>query len=197
MSKDRFKRNKPVRKRRRVYVIAAEGEQTEEIYFSAFRGDKYRKNIHIEVLSSKKGHSSPQNVLRRLREYIKHYGLEKEDEAWLVIDVDNWGEEILADICQGCQKPGFYTAISNPCFELWLMLHQEKPKRVLHERECRIELEKLLGEYKKSKYNAQKLLSHVNLAIQHAEQMDRESNGPWPQGTGSHVYKLVRKIISE
>ena len=34
----------------------------------------------------------------------------------------------LVQVLQHCRQAGFRTAISNPCFELWLLLHFEDPK---------------------------------------------------------------------
>ncbi len=39
----------------------------------------------------------------------------------MVVDVDRW--ENLDEIVSRCIKEGFRAAVSNPCFELWLLLH--------------------------------------------------------------------------
>ncbi len=52
--------------------------------------------------------------------------LKSEDQVWLVMDVDRWTHSHLKDIAELCQqqKNTFWkTAISNPCFEIWLLLH--------------------------------------------------------------------------
>jgi hypothetical protein len=54
VANNRFRRPAPTRPRRKVFVIATEGEKTEKIYFSVFKGDEYRKNLAIEVLPAKR-----------------------------------------------------------------------------------------------------------------------------------------------
>ncbi|PDW03361.1 hypothetical protein CJ255_09250 [Candidatus Viridilinea mediisalina] len=47
MSQKRFARQSKPRTRRKVFVIATEGEATEKIYFDVFNSDKFRREIII------------------------------------------------------------------------------------------------------------------------------------------------------
>ncbi len=174
-----------------LYVIATEGEVTEKIYFiGAFR----RKNIRMPILATKKGDSSPDKVLKRLNKYKNEYAASP-NELWLVIDRDNWDKNTLRAIEKECKAKGFNLAISNPCFELWLLLHQKKPKQPLMASECEKELKKLIKGYKKSKFNIDYIEKNISLAIEHAKVLD---NGKNIQGAPStKVYKLVEKLITE
>jgi hypothetical protein len=50
-----------------------------------------------------------------------------EDELWICIDADHWirgsHQRELAEVLRQCRSNGYGVAISNPCFEVWLLLH--------------------------------------------------------------------------
>lgn len=197
MSSKRFNRRPPLREPRKLFVIATEGKETEQIYFSIFNGDEYRKNVHVQILPTRKGESSPQSVLKRLQQYASAKGVRPGDELWVVVDVDRWGEQALNALCQTCQQAGYDVAISNPCFELWLILHQENPHTPAIAKECEQEMKRLLGRYDKAEYDTKKLMPHIETAIRHAHRLDQQPHEPWPRDTGTHVYRLVTKLIQK
>ena len=116
---------------RPVVVVVCEGTETEPIYFRRFR-EKYRHNIIIDV-AGKKGNlnSLIQEAIKKREEHIA--GLENEEEcsAWCVIDADvdyNTPGNLIAKNNQikEAQKKAeniIKIALSNPCFELWFLLH--------------------------------------------------------------------------
>lgn len=198
MARSRYERPRPRRERRRLYVVATEGSKTEAIYFDQFNNDRFRKNVRVEILA-KIGASSPEAALKRLQRYERENNLEPGDELWVVVDVDNWGPEALDRLCVECRRAGYQVAVSNPCFELWLVLHQEKPPKPLTTQSCHRALERLLGRYEKANYDVTKLMSYVDAAIRHASQLDQEEDPDtlWPHSTGTHVYKLVQKLVEK
>ena len=124
-----FRRASQKREFEKIYVVATEGEKTEKIYFESFNGIEFRKRIQIKTLPTRGGQSSPNAVVKRLRTYDKKAGLKPKDELWIVIDDDGRPEEQLQAVVNECKsKNNYFHAISNPCFELWLLLHQENPK---------------------------------------------------------------------
>ena len=102
-----------------LIVIATEGEKTEKQYFETF---KYRR-VQVKVEATEKGKSSPAHVLERLDAYVKEFVIGDGDELWLAIDVDRWEKRMLAEVTREAVQKGFSLAVSNPCFELWLLLH--------------------------------------------------------------------------
>ncbi|MCG8353390.1 MAG: RloB family protein [Chloroflexales bacterium] len=178
-----------------MFVIATEGKETEKIYFSVFKGNEYRKNVR--VLSTRKGESSPKYVLKRLHENARKESIRQGDELWIVVDVDSWGTQALDALCEECARSGYSVAVSNPCFELWLALHQENPRTPLETKGCEKELERLLGRYDKTEYDVSKLIPHIQLAIEHACRLDCAPDDAWPRETGTRVYRLVAKLIEK
>lgn len=198
MSPPRFNRRSPHRETRKLFVIATEGQETERIYFAIFNGEEYRKNVRVHVLPTRKGASSPQSVLKRLRTYAHEIGIDPGDELWVVVDVDRWGEATLDALCHACHQADYNVAVSNPCFELWLVLHQEKPRTPISAKACEREMELLLGRpYDKADYATRHLIPHIEMAIKHARRLDRQPDDQWPRETGTHVYKLVTKLIQK
>ena len=96
-----FSRKSREIERKTLYVIATEGEKTEKMYFEALQ-QRYRQNIRVEVLPTKKGKSAPEQVIKRLKGYQNKCSLKPEDELWLLIDGPEWGEKLdeLASECK-------------------------------------------------------------------------------------------------
>src|SRR6266852_9605777 len=106
-----------------LIVIASEDKYAVRQYFEFFRSTK----IQFKVLETDDGRSAPQHVMARLDEYMKEFDFGPEDEFWLVCDCDHWIEarhiKNLVRVIQECGQKGIQVALSNPCFELWLLLH--------------------------------------------------------------------------
>ena len=49
-------------------------------------------------------------------------GADEFDEVWCVVDVDDYDLDSAAALAA---KSGVRLAVSNPCFELWLLLHHQ------------------------------------------------------------------------
>lgn len=174
-----------------LYVIATEGKFTEEIYFNGlFR----QKNIRMPILPTNKGKSSPDSVLRRLSKYRRKHNAEP-NELWLVIDRDYWEKLTLEKIQRECISKGYNLIISNPCFELWILLHQQNPKQPLTVADCEKEVKKFIPNYTKSKFNINKLEGSVHLAISNAKRLNNKdaiNNAP-----ATKVFELVEKLNKE
>lgn len=188
-------------------------------YFQDFRASEYFNNTGlIEKISLKrpKGRGSdPINVKKLLQEAKREYNFKNTDEFWLIIDRDHW-ETIhnynfnkLVDDCNS--EKNFYLAISNPCFEIWLILHlkdiNEYTKEELEvlynnpkisNKKNHIDL--VLGELQGRGYNKRPDPEIYNpltlIAIDRAKKLDNiEEN--YPSKIGSHLYKLIEKLITQ
>lgn len=181
-----------------LLVIATEGERTEQIYFGELKTQFHKPSVHIEVLKRSEPGSSPRHVLRELEKFKKEYHLQKDDQLWMVIDRDRWTEQTLSDVAGKCIQKGFFLAVSNPCFELWLLLHITDLPEFERDPSCK-HLEELLreelGSYNKSRPDTSGLLPHIADAISRAKELDTETAARWPQDLGTRVYLLVEKII--
>lgn len=186
----------------KLYVIATEGQNTEKDYFSIFQTHR----LHIEVLStgaedprsSQAGQSDPQHVLRRLEEVKAAYDLTRDDELWLMVDVDRWKTWVLSEVCREARQQGFGLAISNPCFELWLVLHfQDADTNDTDGRALKLKLHKLGGSNQKYKLKLNAFnRSRIEDAIRRAEALDIHVDDYYPGFPSTHVYKVVKSLIA-
>lgn len=201
----------------RLIIIAAEGEFTEKIYFEALRKHARNSRVHIKILErdeENRHNSSPEYVLGQLTQYKLENPIEQDDELWLVIDKDKWTAKSIRAVAQRCaQDSSYHLALSNPCFELWLILHiidaslesdEEKVKMLKNRKEkknadpyLKRKLRALLGSYNESNYDADQLVLQVAEAITRAETLDKNKKARWPQGLGTHVYKLAKSITNQ
>lgn len=193
----------------KLIIVAAEGASTEPVYFTDMAGFFVNPRIHVEVLEREETQSAPDDVVESLDVFHSRYKLKARDELWVVLDTDRWGDEKLATIATLCHQKGYKLAVSNPCFELWLLLHlkalQEYPPETLAEfqenrkigKRNRLdrELLALLGEYNKAAPKTEHFLPHVTIAIEHARNLDTHPEWRWPHSLGTRVYLLAERII--
>ena len=195
----------------KLIVIATEGELTEPAYFEDLAlEDRFRHSrVDVRVIPATGGLSSPKHVIERLNKVRRESGLYEGDELWLVIDKDKWGDEILSEVSQLAIQKGYHLADSNPCFEIWLLLHhrslddyteQERAElRANHKSGSRTRLEleliSICGSYSKSNLRSSDCLPEIETAIAYARKSDVKPNDRWLNSLGSRVYKLAQSII--
>ncbi len=198
----------------KLYVVATEGEKCERRYFEELASEDYFYNsrVHVEVLVSIDGRSSPRDVIKLLDKFKKEYRIREDDELWLVIDRDkqSWGIEQIKEVAQSSNQKGYYFGLSNPCFELWILLHlteikeySESQKKDLFENKkvnknrtkLESEIIRLNGSYNKSNPDLAKIIPNVQNAIEQAKQIDQYPNKRWIDYLGTKIYQLVEKII--
>ena len=209
------RRKRPIRKAgtfrdAKLIIIACEDAKATPTYLNGMV-QKYRNpKIHVEVLKRESpSKSAPAHILDQLDTWSKTYqiNVEQGDELWLVADTDRYE---LSDIVRQCQQKGIHTAISNPCVELWFLLHHQDvsilPKHVQSELEenkkvnknrtrLEEELREILGQYNKSKLKVDDFIPHTQTAINNAIKLDDNTSNRWPQTLGTDMHKLIRSMI--
>lgn len=118
----------------KFYILAYEGDVTEKKYFEDLRqSSMFNDSGSIETIPLKKEHNggnSPLDVKKLLSKAKSEYNFRATDEFWLIIDRDDWEKihhvdfSALYDDCE--KEKNFFIALSNPCFEFWLILHLRK-----------------------------------------------------------------------
>jgi len=215
-------RNSLMRERReafrdaRLIVIASEGKDTERIYFKALAKEYTNPRVHVHILErseAEQNNSSPDHVLKQLNDYKSQYELEADDELWLVVDKDRWTEAMLSRVATECsQEVAMHMALSNPCFELWLLLHIEDAVSLTPEEQMlwienrrkskngdpylKVRMRLKMGSYHESSYDALALIAHVEDAIERARALDKNPNDRWPQTLGTRVYLLAESVMN-
>ena len=192
----KYRRPTGERRYRKLFLIATEGDKTEPQYFAIL--NDHHSVIHVDCIKSKH-HSSPLQVLKRMEDRLKRETLKNSDEAWLVVDKDQWQDEQLAQLhtwSQDADNYGF--ALSNPKFEYWLLLHFEDGTNIDSSSECSSRLKRYLPAYDKGLDARNITPDMIEDAIRRAKARDNPPCGDWPRTFGSTtVYKLVENILSE
>lgn len=166
----------------------------------------------LERPEEEKNCSNPEYVLKQLTDCNHKYALEVDDEMWLVIDKDRWTDEMISHVASCCFN-GSYThlALSNPCFELWLLLHlvdvsamsdEEKALCLENKKNTRRSdthlkciIRKLIGSYHESNYDTSKFIPYVETAIYRAQSLENNPQDRWPQTLGTRVYLLAESVM--
>ncbi|WP_083712916.1 RloB family protein [Paludisphaera borealis] len=106
-----------------LVVIASEDKYAVKQYFDFFESTK----IQFRVLETSDGKSAPEYVHERISEYIREFEIGEGDTLWVVCDCDHWVQpghiQNPTHVIQECRKKHIEVALSNPCFDLWLLLH--------------------------------------------------------------------------
>jgi hypothetical protein len=183
----------------KLFVIASEGQKTEPKYFEDLKRFHQNHRIHIEVLKRINCSSSPQAVLKQLKKFKLEYNLNINDELWMIIDLDRWTQRNLSSIAAQCIQNNFFLAVSNPCFEIWLLLHLREISQNDHVRfsNCSIlerELKLILGSYNKANLDTSRFLPSINIAIIRAKKLDVNPGHRWPNSLGTRIYKLIENL---
>ena len=200
----------------RLIVVASEGKDTERIYFKALAKEYTNPRVHVHILErseAEQNNSSPEHVLKQLNDYKEQYALEADDELWLVVDKDRWTEAMLSRVATECAQDDYmHMALSNPCIELWLLLHlvdvtsltSEEQQQWLENRRksksadpyLKVRLRQEMGSYHEAAYDAQMLIAHVEKAIERAKTLDKNPSDRWPQTLGTRVYLLAESVMN-
>ncbi len=196
----------------KIIVLAFEGNDTEEIYFDEFKSSEIFDNalIFLHLLKRPKTdtNSAPNHVFKKLKKEAKdEYNFKDTDELWMIIDTDRW--KSIPDIISECKKQSnMFVAVSNPCFEFWLLLHikniadYDENELALILNNAKVSNKKnygdskiteILGSYNKSNPKPELFLPTVDFAIKQAKQL-AINDDEYPEKLGSHVYKVVEKL---
>jgi hypothetical protein len=194
-TKNRFQRPLGDRRYRKLFVISTEGQKTEPAYFDKLN-NQYT-TIHLHCMCDTTGHVDPSSVLKRIKLYLKDYSLKNTDEAWLVVDKDNWTDEQLQQLYEWSkQRDNFGLALSNPKFEYWLLLHFDNGGKVTNSAQCSKRLKRHLPNYDKGVHCSLITNDKVEAAIQRAKLRDNPRCEDWPREVGTTVYRLVERILA-
>ena len=125
-------RRTPFRDPKPTILVVTEGEVTEPEYLQAFQNACRNPRVTIEVVEE---HGVPKTLVKiakQHKEEAKKKATKEEDEnlaydsVWCVFDIDMHPE--IGEAKEMARDNGIDLAISNPCIELWLLLHfQENP----------------------------------------------------------------------
>ncbi len=177
-----------------LIIVASEDTYAAHYYFSRFR----TRRVQFRVLPTTDSNSSPAHVIERLDKFKSDYDTAEGDSFWLCIDRDRWNVESLSAVLRECISKGYENAISNPCFDLWILLHHE-PLAVDSIPKCDdviSRIRQIMGGYGKKCCSTMAITPDmVDIARERAKQMDNEEMLPSKPMT--RVYKIVELLIAK
>lgn len=168
------KKKENARPYRTLFLIAVEGE-TEQCYFQSLNS---RLTDAFIMASTPKTGSSPKQVGEHIDALIEkqkrnpRMKLRASDQAWVVIDRDNWPEDVVENLFVWAdEKPKTRgVALSNPNFEFWVLLHFTPGNNASTADSCRKELAKHLPHYEKANPDQLRFTKEqIATAISHAK----------------------------
>ncbi len=133
-------------------LVVCEGKLTEKIYIE---GVRRQHEIPSNLIQLVPGAGTPKTLVDRAVELKKSNAKahksgsnERFDEVWCVFDRDSF--TCIPDALQKAAAHGIKIAFSNPCFELFLLLHFCECNADLHRDKVREKLKQYLPNYDKS-----------------------------------------------
>ena len=179
-----------------LIVIASEDEYAVKQYFDFFESVR----IQFEVLNTEDGKSAPKEVLKRIKDYQEEFQIGDGDQFWVVTDVDHWADashiKNLVQVLRESKQGEISVAISNPCFDLWLLLHfADFPTSGVGKCD---EIGKLIrdsvGSYNKTRvFDLPIDIEKVKRAIDSAKANDPD--GKILESAGTHVYRILDALV--
>jgi len=182
------------------FILYCEGANTEPHYFKAFRRAHLTAVMEIEIVpASGEPKAITDQAIQRVREIKRRKNsLEGNDQVWAVFDRD---EHLHFDnAIARCRSSGVHVARSNPCFEVWLILHEKEYERSCTRHDVQRECECIYPEYDRNSgksFDFSEIIAGVEAAEARAERQlqarDGEGNPFGPPSTTVHqLTRLMR-----
>ncbi len=194
-----LRRRGPLREPKRRILIVCEGRITEAGYFKDLRAAFRNPLVDVEIddaggvpktlveRAAARKREAERDAKSRRDEFLSY------DEVWCVFDVDEHPH--LPDARQQARDHGIDLAVSNPCFELWALLHYQDHTAHLERGDARRRLKSHLPLYEKSLPFTQLHPAYAE-AVRRAQELDRRrEDADDPGGNPSTgVYRLTERI---
>ena len=132
------------------FVLFCEGANTEPEYFKALVRLLKLRMVDVETVAAA---GDPLGIAKMAAKWKsnKHQRVgnidtyEKGDQVWAVFDRDQ--HKRFDEAVSLCERQGINVARSNPCFEIWLILHHEDCHAPLTSKAAHRRVEQLCPEY--------------------------------------------------
>lgn len=190
------------REPRRVIRVLTEGRNTEPSYLAQLQKRYPDSSVHLDIRDSG---MTPLTLVRRAREYQKAESHSRSadritdfEEVWCVFDVDEHPN--VSQAINEAHQSGIGVVVSNPCFELWLVLHHRDQTAHIDRRAAQREARALglIDERKRLvPHNVDALMNGYGEAVRRAQQLEQRhvGNGSDPnENPSSTVWRLTDKL---
>ena len=184
-----LKRRGPNLEPKRRFVLFCEGRNTEPDYFEAIKRARSGTLIAVEIVPAV---GVPMTIAKTAIAAAKprrrKESFEEGDQIWAVFDRD--AHPRFEEAVMLCEQHGVKVARSDPCFELWLILHERDYDRPCDRHEAQRKFEC------RPEYDFDALVRRVEEAESRAEAQlrRREAEGAPCGNPSTTVFRLTRAI---
>ncbi len=189
----------------KAFLIVTEGEKTEPNYFIALRNHLQIAATDVQIL-----HPEGTDPLTLMREAIQLRDERKRmarkgvaiayDEVWVVFDLEKPHDERrkLAVAAMALKEAaGIQFALSDPCFEYWLLLHEEYTTAQFADCDTVVErLKRHWNDYAKGLTPTSKFLEKLPTAVLHAERCRRHHETTGGDGNPSTKVDILARHLN-
>lgn len=192
-----------------IYVVT-EGSNTEPLYlkdvWNLTQSSKKNYVLRIAPNKSGSGRRNPSALVEKANNYMNEpkNQLSERDQVWIVCDVDNWTKQDQENLSKWVKEDSIIkrgVAISNPKFEVWLIMHLDVKTPPKDSHMCDTVLKKLTkNKYSKSDISCLKLtLDKLDEALKRAKKFKGSykysSDEIYPPDGCTNVDELINVIL--
>ncbi len=197
-----------------VILIITEGAKSEPQYLNRFRNRHTNIDVRVVPNSTQGSKTDYQNLIRRAEKYAKDDEISSTngDSVWVVADGDvdlqvphavEEKNRSLRNARSLAENKQIKLIISNPCFELWYLLHFGYTTRHFADfGAIKLALEQAgLSQYEKNADVFDKLTPHLEDAIQNAQRLEQfhvENGCKYPFSLDvnpfTDLYRLIQQL---
>ncbi|WP_348305145.1 RloB family protein [Methanothrix sp.] len=189
---------------KKVVILVCQGAETEPVYFNNFRKKECEIAIHIHREAGK----DPIKIINTAK-YLKNDQYEGAliERIFCIYDVDNTLERTLRKCEKIANENGLKTCVSNPCFEIWFLLHFfYSTKNYNSYDEVKEALIRYIPEYAKNRDifsqlqpNQQKAIANAKLLEEHHRNVREDPSicGCNPSTQVVHIIEYLNKYITQ
>lgn len=186
---NRSRRQGPHREQRVPILVVCGGERTEPRYFDGLK--RAYRNSAVNVTIKKKG-ACPEDVVGYALKLREQSG-DAYEETWCVLDVDDFD---LAPCISLARRHRVGLAISNPCFEYWLLLHFEPcSAHLAGYTDAFARLTRHVPHYQKNELRFADFVPGVEAAVERARRIPGDLGREHQRNPSSGVWALVEKVV--
>lgn len=181
------RRRPPARRSRPLILVVCGAKRTESQYFTGLRDSLDSRAVDIVITHHAK---APGQVVTYARDYAQR-STKDFDEVWCVVDVDEFElREAEAD----ARRCGIELSVSNPCFEVWLLLHHVDCRAALARcAAARDRMKRHVPGYDKTKLDFACFAGGVTDAVARAKALE-PTGANWAKNPSTSVWRLVEKM---
>jgi hypothetical protein len=182
------------------FLVVVEGAVTEPEYIEAVRRSRRMRSIAIQIET---GHTEPIGIVNQAKSMMERARkTDQYDQVWCVFDSETkQTQRCRKGLLEAINSAGHARggsiglAISNPCFELWIWLHEHDQNAWIASTDIQAKCTRVVD---KHIVNVDELLKLYPDAQRRAKQLDerheQDNRTPEDRNPSSGIYKLIDAI---